>query len=244
MRYARQRLIPDYEGLDGLLENKKVAVIGTGGLGGLCSYMLVGSGVLDITIADDDVIEDSNLHRQVLFCEDDLGKSKAECAARELKKLDSRVKVRIFGRVNEENFADFCEGADLVMDLSDNVATRLLASKMCAKLRKDFIHCSVAASNGMLAAFKFSDPVSTLKYGCYACLAGEDAQPAFKGITGPYAGAMSCNAAMLAMDYFAGKDVFGKVWLFDMKNRSVRTMRLARDPNCRCCQDAVNPQKN
>lgn len=239
MRYARQRLIPDYESLDGLLKDKRVAVIGTGGLGGLCSYMLVGAGLLNITIADDDVIEDSNLHRQVLFCEDDIGARKAECAARELKKLDPRVQVRIFGRVSEDNFADFCGDADLVMDLSDNVATRLLASKMCARLRRDFIHCSVAASNGMLAAFRFSDPASTRKYGCYACLAGEDAQPAFKGITGPYAGAMSCNAAMLAMDYFAGQDVFGKVWLYDMKNRRVRTLKLARDPGCRCCADAA-----
>lgn len=239
MRYARQRLIPDYENLDELLKNKRVAIIGTGGLGGLCAYMLVGAGVLHLTLADDDVIEDSNLHRQVLFCAEDLGKSKAACARRELLKLNPDAQVRIFGRVTEENFEEFSADADLVMDLSDNVATRLLASKMCAKYQKDFIHCSVAASNGMLAAFRFSDPISTLKYGCYACLAGENAQPAFKGITGPYAGTMSCNAACLAMDYFALKDIFGKVWLYDMRQRTTRSMKLCRDPSCRICRKAA-----
>lgn len=235
MRYARQRLIPGYENLDELLKDKHVAVIGSGGLGGLCSYMLVGAGLLSITVADDDVIEDSNLHRQVLFNFEDLGKKKNLCCERELKKLDPRVEVRTFDRVTEDNFADFSKEADLVLDLTDNIATRQLCSRMCAKLKIDMIHGSIAASNAMMCAFKFSDPISTSKYGCYACLAGTDAKPAFRGITGPWAGAMSCNVAALAMDYFAGEDVFGRVWLYDLKGRSVRTLKLKRDENCPCC---------
>ncbi len=237
MRYARQRLLQGYEDLDELLKDKRIAVIGSGGLGGLCTYMLVGAGLLSVTVADDDVVEDSNLHRQVMFNSEDIGKSKNLCCARELRKLDPRVKVRTFGRVDEGNFEDFAKDADLVMDLADNIATRLLASRMCARLKKDLIHCSIAASNAMLCAFKFSDEESTRQFGCYACLAGQDAKPAFRGITGPWAGAMSCNAAALAMDYFAGCNIFGRVWLYDLKNRTVRSMKLKRDKSCSCCAD-------
>lgn len=235
MRYARQRLIKEFEHLDEILAQKHVAVVGTGGLGGLCCRMLTGAGLLHLTIADDDVIEDSNLHRQVLFSEADIGASKSACAKRELERLDSRVQVRTFGRVSEDNFADFAQGADLVMDLSDNVATRLLINRMCARSRTDFIHCSVAASEGMLAAFKFSDRKSAARHGCYACLAGADAAPVFRGITGPYAGAMSCAAATLALRYFAGEDVFGRVWLYDLKNQKIRSFALHRDPQCPDC---------
>ncbi|MCI6797380.1 MAG: HesA/MoeB/ThiF family protein [Succinatimonas sp.] len=237
MRYARQRLIPGFENLDEILKTKRVAVIGSGGIGGLCLYMLTGAGLLHLTVADDDTIEDSNLHRQVLFCQEDLGKSKSECCKRELEKLDGRVEVRCFGRVTSENFEDFSKNADLVMDLSDNVATRQLASAMCFKFKKDLIHCSVAASSGMLCAFRFSDPEYTKRFGCYACFAGADAKPAFRGITGPWAGTMACAAASLAMDHFAGKDIFGKLWLYDLETRNIRTLNLKRDVHCTVCGD-------
>lgn len=80
MRYERQRLIAQFKDLDECLSTKRIAVIGSGGLGGLCIYMLAGAGVLNFTVADDDVIEDSNLHRQILFNEQDLGLKKASAA--------------------------------------------------------------------------------------------------------------------------------------------------------------------
>ncbi len=235
MRYERQRLIAQYRDLDESLSSKKIAVIGSGGIGGLCIYLLAGAGVMHFTVADDDVIEDSNLHRQILFSEEDLGLKKSACCRRELLKLDRRIEVRCFGRVDEDNFADFALDCDLVMDLSDNIQTRLLASRMCHKLKKDLIHASVAASMGMLCAFRFSDEASTRQYGCYQCFAGHDAKPEFKGITGPWAGSMACNAAALAMDYFAKEDIFGYLWLYDLKIRTVRKIRLKRDEHCKCC---------
>ncbi len=238
MRYERQRLIPQYKGLDELLSGKKIAVIGSGGLGGLCIYMLAGAGVMHFNVADDDVIEDSNLHRQILFCEEDIGLKKSACCRRELLKLDKRIDVSCFGRVTQDNFKAFVADCDLVMDLSDNIATRLLASRMCFKLKKDLIHASVAESLGMLCAFKFSDSESTKSFGCYQCFAGSDAKPEFKGITGPWAGAMACNAAALAMDYFANMDIFGTLFLYDQKNRSIKKIRLRRDEHCKCCGSA------
>lgn len=235
MRYERQRLIAQFKDLDECLSTKRIAVIGSGGLGGLCIYMLAGAGVLNFTVADDDVIEDSNLHRQILFNEQDLGLKKSECCRRELLKLDKRIDVRCFGRVNADNFEEFADKSDLVMDLSDNIATRVLASNMCCRLKKDLIHASVAESTGMLCAFRFSDQKSTEQFGCYQCFAGSDPRPQFRGITGPWAGAMACNAAALTMDYFAGEDIFGTLWLYDQKKRSIQKIRLRRDPHCKCC---------
>ncbi|MDD6318794.1 MAG: HesA/MoeB/ThiF family protein [Succinatimonas hippei] len=240
MRYERPRLLEGYDRLDGILEKKHVAVIGAGGLGGLCTYLLAAAGLKNITIADDDTVEDSNLHRQVMFNYDDIGRVKAECLKREILKLDPSVNVRVFEkRVVEENFADFVNGADLVMDLTDNVATRLLSSKMCLKLHKDFIHASVAAGEGIYCAFRFSDPEFVKEHGCYACFAGADAKPQFRGITGPYAEQISAEAAQLAMECFIGKPVWGQLWVHDMEKRVIRHFRLIRDKGCAVCSHEI-----
>ncbi|MGN0908041.1 MAG: HesA/MoeB/ThiF family protein [Succinivibrio sp.] len=236
MRYERPRMLEGYDRLDGILEHKRAAILGAGGLGGLCAYLLAGAGLKHITVADNDVVEDSNLHRQVMFCEGDIGKGKAQCLKREIGKLDPSVEVRAFGqRVGEENFADFAGGADLVMDLADNVETRLLSSRMCLALGKDFVHASVAAGTGMFCAFRFSDREFVREHGCYECLAGAQARPAFRGITGPYAETISAEAAQLAMECFMGTAQWGTLWVHDMDRRTIRSFRLRRDPSCPAC---------
>jgi sulfur carrier protein ThiS adenylyltransferase len=240
MRYERPRLLEGYDKLDGILASKKAAILGAGGLGGLCAYLLAGAGLRNITVADNDVVEDSNLHRQVMFSAEDIGKGKAECLKREIEKLDPSVSVRAFTeRVGEENFADFADGADLVMDLSDNVQTRLLASRMCLALGKDFVHASVAANTGMCCAFRFSDPEFVRVHGCYACMAGAGAKPAFRGITGPYAETISAEAAQLAMECFMGTARWGTLWVHDMDRRTIRSFALRRDPGCPECSKFV-----
>ncbi len=241
MRYERPRLLEGYDKLDGILENKRAAVLGAGGLGGLCAYLLAGAGLKHLTVADDDTVEDSNLHRQVMFSAEDIGKCKAECLRREIEKLDPSVEVRAFtDRVTKENFADFAEGADLVLDLTDNVATRLLASSMCLALRKDFVHASVAAGTGMFCAFRFSDRKFVEEHGCYSCMAGAQAKPAFRGITGPYAETISAEAAQLAMECFMGSARWGTLFVHDMERRVIRSFTLKRDPGCRECLRYLN----
>ncbi len=236
MRYERPRLLEGYDKLDGILAQKSVAILGAGGLGGLCAYLLAGAGLKSLTVADDDTVEDSNLHRQVMFCADDIGKIKSLCLKREIGKLDPEVQVRAFtDRVDEANFADFAKGADLVMDLTDNVRTRLLASRMCLELKKDFVHASVAAGTGMFCAFCFSDPAFVREHGCYECMAGAQAKPAFRGITGPYAETISAEAAQLAMECFMGTAPWGELFVHDMERRTIRRFKLKRDPACPEC---------
>lgn len=245
MRYERPRLLEGYDKLDGILAQKSAAILGAGGLGGLCAYLLAGAGLKSLTVADDDTVEDSNLHRQVMFCAEDIGKAKALCLKREIEKLDPEARVRAFTRrVDEDNFADFAKGADLVMDLADNVQTRLMASRMCLALRKDFVHASVAAGCGMYCAFRFSDPGFVREHGCYECMAGAQARPAFRGITGPYAETISAEAAQLAMECFMGSAPWGELFVHDMQRRTIRRFSLRRDPSCPECSRYLNADKD
>lgn len=239
MRYERQRLIKGYEHLDEFLSGVQLSIAGCGGIGGLCSYLLAGAGVLHLKLADGDVVEDSNLHRQILYGTGDIGKRKVECAKRCLEELNPGIRVQCFGRIDEHNFGDFAGGSTLVLDLTDNVETRLLLNRMCVKYRKDFIHGSVAASRGMLCAYRFSSPEFIRRCGCYECMAGADAKPAFAGITGPWANGMACMAASLAMRLLSGEDYDGQVHLFDLKTFRNTAFTLQRDPQCRCCAVAA-----
>lgn len=239
MRYARQRLIKDYEHLDEILTGVQLSIVGCGGIGGLCSYLLAGAGVLQLKLADGDVVEDSNLHRQILYGVSDIGKSKVQCARRRLEELNPEVKVQCFGRIDEDNFGEFAQGSTLVLDLTDNVETRLLMNRMCVKYRMDFVHASVAANHGMLCAYHFSSPEFVGRYGCYECMAGANAKPAFAGITGPWADGMACMTASLVMRLLSGEEFAGLVHLFDLKTFRNTTFRLQRDPHCHCCASAA-----
>ena len=125
----RQELLPDFKGSSGLLASKKAAVVGVGGLGGLCTYLLAGAGVIKLNIADGDCVSLSNLHRQVLYRMHDIGHKKTEICKKAILELDDRAEVGVFPEINSGNFEEFAAGADLVLDLSDNSATRMFISK-------------------------------------------------------------------------------------------------------------------
>ena len=237
-RYKRQQLIPDYRDIDNKLKNNRIAIVGCGGLGGLCSYLLVGAGALNLNIADGDTVDISNLHRQILYREKDFGEKKVNCCERELKALDSRADIKTFKeKITEDNFGIFSKDCRLVLDLSDNIETRLLLNALCLKNGIDLIHASVTAETALLAYFKFSDKDFVKQFGCYECLAGEDAQSVPKGITGPYAAAASSFAANLTMQVFADnlQDKLGKLYLFNLHSFSIKKYSLNKSPFCKCC---------
>lgn len=239
-RYARQQMIPEYQDLDKKLEQNRIAIVGSGGLGGLCTYLLVGAGALNINIADYDTIDETNLHRQILYREKDIGETKINCCKRELIELDKRANIKTFAeKITEENFQEFTEDCRLVLDLSDNIETRLALNRLCFANRIDLIHASVTAETALLAYFKFSDSKFIEEYGCYECLAGENAAIAKKGITGPFASAVSAFAANLTMQVFTDriKEKIGKIFLFDLNRFSIRSFSLNKSPLCKCCGD-------
>ena len=231
-------MIPEYQDLDKRLEQNRIAIVGSGGLGGLCSYLLVGAGALNINIADYDTIDETNLHRQILYREKDIGETKINCCKRELVELDKRANINTFAeKITKANFQKFTEGCRLVLDLSDNIETRLSLNSLCFANRIDLIHASVTAETALLAYFKFSDSKFIDEYGCYECLAGDNATTAKKGITGPFASAVSAFVANLTMQVFTDRitEKLGKIYLFDLNRFSIKSFSLKKSPLCKCC---------
>ena len=238
MRYERQRSIEAYQHLDEILGEQRLGIVGAGGLGGLCAYLLLGAGAIKLTIADCDRVDVSNLHRQVLYSEADLGKSKVLCAKTRLLSLNHQAQITAFEeRINAANFKDFAKDCRLILDLSDNVETRLLINRLCLENRLDYVHASVGAHQALMAYFKFSDEDFIRKYGCYECLCGNDAAPLKKGIPGPFAATVSAFAANLVMQSFTNElqDKLGFLYLFDLKDFSIKKLKLSRSLKCSCC---------
>ncbi|SPT68013.1 Sulfur carrier protein ThiS adenylyltransferase [Anaerobiospirillum thomasii] len=236
MRHSRQEMLDDFAKSTDLLKQKRVGIVGVGGLGGLCSLLLTGAGVGSLHISDSDEVSLSNLHRQILYREDDVGHSKTQSAMRELKALDKSTDIVCFEKITRDNFDSFARGCDLIMDLSDNMPTRLLLNELCLKQRIDFIHTSVGAYRGIMMGLLFSSQDFVDRYGCYQCMTGTVGNLELKGILGPAAAMMSSSCAMLALQMLNGNtDACGIMHLFDLKNFTVRKMELARDVNCTCC---------
>lgn len=154
-RYQKQIMLDDI-GINGQLKikNSKVVVVGAGGLGCPILQYLVAAGVGTIGIVDFDVIEVSNLHRQILYTPDDAGKLKAEVALQKLSAQNPHIKVIAYPELlNEENAESLLAGYDLVVDGCDNFATRYTVNDMCVKLNKPLVYGSILGYEGQLAVF-------------------------------------------------------------------------------------------
>lgn len=236
MRYQRQEMLEDFKDSRSILQNKKVAIVGTGGLGGLFSLLLVGAGVINLKISDSDEVDISNLHRQILFKENDVGHSKTECVRRELLALDKKANIEVFKKINKDNFFDFAHDVDLVADLSDNIETRLLISNLCVQHKKDFLHTSVAAYTGLLMAMQYSKDAFIKEHGCYRCMTGDISSIEKSGITGPSASMMSAAAAQMALQMLLNKfEDSGFLYRFSLKDFKVQKLKLIADNNCPIC---------
>lgn len=159
MRYDRQMILPEIgeEGQKKLL-NAKVLIVGVGGLGSPIALYLAGAGVGCIGLLDDDVVSISNLQRQVLYSEKELGKSKAVCAAERLSALNSEIKVQSYStRLTEDNAFDIIGEYDMVVDGCDNFATRYLINDICIQQEKPYIYGAICGFEGQVSVFNFGD---------------------------------------------------------------------------------------
>lgn len=159
MRYDRQMILPEIgeEGQKKLLD-AKVLIVGVGGLGSPIALYLAGAGVGCIGLVDDDVVSISNLQRQVLYSEKELGKSKAACAAERLSALNSEIKVQPYStRLTEDNAFDIIEEYDMVVDGCDNFATRYLINDICIRQGKPYIYGAICGFEGQVSVFNFGN---------------------------------------------------------------------------------------
>ena len=239
-RYARHIVLPQVGGVgQRKLKAANVAVIGAGGIGSAVIPALAGAGVGKLTIIDDDVVELSNLHRQPLFRESDQGRPKAELAAEFVRNLNRFVEVRpVRERIAAENAAELLVGHDLIIDGSENFATRLAVSDSCVVLGIALISAAAVQFQGQVGLFR-SRP-------CYRCFVGDafDADDcdncAELGVLGALSGTVGSFAALLAINTIVGVggDLAGKVHLFDGERLSWREISIPPDPRCRACGSA------
>lgn len=241
LRYSRQILLPriDVNGQERLL-NASVLVVGAGGLGSPVALYLAAAGVGHIAIADADTVDVSNLQRQILHRHQDLGENKAHSAARAMAAINPDIKIsaipeRLMGEALERSVA----ASDVVVDCSDNFATRYAVNEVCLRAGKPLVSAAAIRMEGQLAVF---DPRQA-DAPCYACLyppteerlsqGGE--RCADSGVLGPVVGMMGSWQALEVIKLLTDDDysASGTLWLWDAQYLEMRRFNLKRDRQCR-----------
>jgi molybdopterin/thiamine biosynthesis adenylyltransferase/rhodanese-related sulfurtransferase len=242
-RYARHLRLPQV-GLDGQrrLEASRVLVVGAGGLGSPAAYYLAAAGVGRLRIADDDVVDRSNLQRQILHSEARVGVGKVESAATTLQALNPRVRVeRETVRVDASNIERLLEGVDVVLDGSDNFAVRYLLNDACVHRARPLVHGAVHRFEGQVSVFDAGRQRGVLP--CYRCLFPEpptaDAAPncAEAGVLGVLPGVIGLLQATETLKLLLGigEPLSGRLLHFDALGLQFREARLSPDPDCPVC---------
>ena len=239
-RYARHVVLPQVGGVgQRKLKAASVAVIGAGGIGSAVIPALAGVGLGQVTIVDDDVVELGNLHRQPLFRERDAGYSKADLALQFVQRLNHFVKATpVQAHIGAENAGELLSGHDLVIDGSDNFATRLAVSDACVALGTPLLSAAAVQFQGQVGLFR-GQP-------CYRCFVGDafDSDDcdncAELGVLGALTGTVGSFGALLAINAIVGigDDQAGKLHLFDGEKLEWRTITIPADPGCRACGSA------
>ncbi len=244
-RFARHIVLPEIGGAGQVaLAGKHLVLVGLGGIGSPALQYLAAAGIGRLTLIDDDRVEASNLQRQTLFCERDIGHGKAVAAKRWVTGFDSALDVAISDRrIERDNAGALIEGADLVLDGTDNFATRLAVSDACVAARVPLLSAAVGRFQGQVGAFAGYLPGEA----CYRCFVGDafDAEDcdscAEDGMLGAMAGWVATFAAMQAVRILLegvsafGDPQWGRVHLLDGLAPAMRSFAIAKDPACKAC---------
>ncbi|MDQ8189914.1 molybdopterin-synthase adenylyltransferase MoeB [Roseibacillus persicicus] len=239
-RYLRHTLLPQVgeEGQERLL-NSSVLIIGCGGLGSPAALYLAAAGVGRIGLVDPDTVERSNLQRQVLFSESQVGEAKVTAAAKRLQELNPELRIDLHReRLTVANALDLAKDYDLILDGSDNFPTRYLTNDCAFFLKKPLIYGSIFQFDGQVTVF---DPHR--EGPCYRCLLPDapaaDAVPncAEAGVLGALPGVIGSLQAMEALKVLLGigEAPHGKLVCYDALRSSFRTIKLRKNPDCILC---------
>jgi molybdopterin/thiamine biosynthesis adenylyltransferase/rhodanese-related sulfurtransferase len=256
-RYSRHLIIPDV-GMSGQkrLKNAKVLVIGAGGLGSPALLYLAAAGVGTIGIAEFDEVDESNLQRQIIHGQSDIGRPKAESARDSIKEANPYVNVVVHGeRLDNDNVLQVFEGYDLIVDGTDNFATRYMVNDAAYFLRIPYVWGSIYRFDGQASVFwphavdekdNNADALSSgaaSGYPCYRCLYPEPPPPgmvpscAEGGVLGVLCasiGSIQVNEAIKLLTGI-GDPLVGKLMIYDALEMEYRKLRVRKDPNCALC---------
>ena len=244
-RFARHIVLPEIGGAGQVaLADAHIALVGLGGIGSPVLQYLAAAGVGALTLIDDDVVDVSNLQRQTIFAEADIGLRKAGAACAWVSRFDPTITTSaVEHRIDAANASTVLDGHALVLDGCDNFATRLAVSDACVRLQIPLVSAAVGRFQGQVGAFAghLEDQP------CYRCFVGDafDAEDcdscAEDGMLGAMAGWAGTFAALAAVRVLLagiaalGDPQWGKLHVLDGLVPSLRTMRIAKDPECRGC---------
>jgi molybdopterin-synthase adenylyltransferase len=240
LRYSRHILLPEIgiEGQEKLL-TASALVVGAGGLGSPAALYLAAAGVGAIILADGDEVDLTNLQRQILHTTESLGKPKAESGRETLARINPEVKVvPVRQRLRDEALDPLVASSSVVLDCSDNFATRHSINRACVRHRKPLVSGAAVRFDGQVSVFDLSDDLSP----CYHCLFPENAELeearcAVMGVFAPITGIIGAVQAAEALKLLtgAGETLKGRLLILDALAMQWRTIRLAKDPACAVC---------
>ena len=239
LRYSRHILLNEI-GVEGQerIRVAKMLVIGAGGLGSPAAYYLASAGVGRVTLVDGDNVDLTNLQRQILHTTERVGTPKAESGRLTLAAINPDVEVvPVASRVNADALDALVRDATIVLDCSDNFATRHAVNRACVKHRKPLVSGAAIRFDGQLAVFDARRDDSP----CYACLFpegdGEDELCAVMGVFAPLTGIVGTMQAAEALKLAAvcGESLAGRFVMIEALAMSFRTVRVPRDPECAVC---------
>ena len=244
-RFARHIVLPEIGGAgQAALARKTVVLVGLGGIGSPALQYLAAAGIGSLVLVDDDIVDPTNLQRQTIYREDQIGRYKAEVAEVWVREFDCELEVRwILDRVSAANATALIAGADLVLDGCDNFATRLAVSDACVASRIPLLSAAVGRFQGQVGVFAGHLPDQA----CYRCYVGDafDADDcdtcaedgmlgAMAGWTGTFA-ALQAIRVLLAGNGGLGEPQWGKLHVLDGLVPGMRTLSIAQDPACKGC---------
>jgi molybdopterin/thiamine biosynthesis adenylyltransferase len=239
LRYSRQILLKQVD-IDGQLRLKqsRALVVGLGGLGSPVALYLAAAGVGELHLADFDSVELSNLQRQIAHDSDSIGRTKVDSAMARLRAINPGVRLLAYrAALDEDSLAAAVSAVDLVLDCSDNFATREAVNAACVAAGKPLVSGAAIRLEGQLSVF---DP-RRADSPCYHCLYGHGSEAELTcseaGVVGPLVGVVGSLQALEALKLLAGfgEPLVGRLLLIDALGSRFRELRVRRDPECPVC---------
>ena len=240
LRYSRQIMLQGFD-ISGQqrLAGSRALVVGMGGLGCPAAMYLTAAGVGSLIVVDDDVVELTNLQRQIAHTECDLGQSKVESAKNTLAALNPEVNVvAINERVDADRLRELAEQVDVIVDACDNFTTRFAVNAAAIQAGKPLVSGAAIRMEGQVAVFDLRNPASP----CYQCLyrpgGSDDSTCSANGVMAPVVGVIGSLLALETIKVLAnyGEPLVGRLLIFDGLAMSWREVKLPRDPDCAACR--------
>ena len=240
LRYSRHILLPqiEYAGQEKLTQSH-VLIVGAGGLGAPAALYCAASGVGKLTICDFDTVDLTNLQRQIIHTTQSVGINKALSAQQTIYEINPEVNViAVQQKSTEAEFTELAAKADVVIDCSDNFATRYALNRVCIALKKPLVSGAAVGFEGQITVYDFRHQASP----CYHCLfpdtgSDQEMRCTDNGVFAPLVGMIGTTQAAEALKLIMniGESLQGRLLLLDALSMQWRTIKLARDPKCEVC---------